>query len=232
MSRKALVVGASGGSGRAIAERLANDGWDILAHGRDLKRPEETSAAIQRIGRACDAKTADLTSKQDIIALAGWACGHDDLSAVVFCAGGGKSVDTGPEAVSEWERTLAAILHAPMLLTALTIDRMKHTEGAYLYICGMYAKIGMPRMAAHCAGRHGLEGFAKAFFEEVRETGVSATLLHPGFVHSGFTDTNKLDPECMIAVEDIADMASLAINLPKRACVTEMIVRPQRSPYR
>ena len=96
----------------------------------------------------------------------------------------------------------------------------------------MYAKIGMAKMAAHCAARHGLEGFTKALFEEVREECVRVHLLHPGFVYSPLTNTEKLDPARMIQASDISNMIVMALTMPVHACVMEMIVRPQRSPYK
>jgi NAD(P)-dependent dehydrogenase (short-subunit alcohol dehydrogenase family) len=232
MAKRALVVGASGGIGRVIATRLARDGWTILAHGRNADALAATVEAVQEAGGIATTFQADITDMDQVAALAAWSCDEGALDAVIFSAGGGRSVETGPDAVPEWDRTLNATLHAPMRLTALTLTAVRAAQGAYLYICGMYAKMGVAKMAAHCAGRHGLEGFAKALFEEVREDGVRVTLLHPGFVYSGLTDTERLDPARMIQTSDMAEMAALAVTLPKNACVTEMTVRPQRSPYR
>lgn len=232
MAKQALVVGASGGIGRAISTRLGREGWKILAQGRKPVELSSTIDAVRQAGGDADSFQAELTDMGQIAALAEWACSQGPLDAVVYSAGGGRSVDTSPEAITEWDRTLNAILHAPMRLTALTLPAVRAAEGAYLYICGMYAKMGMARMAAHCAGRHGIEGFAKALFEEVREDGVRVTLLHPGFVFTGLTNTERLNPDRMIQTADIAEMAATAVSLPNNACVTEMIVRPQRSSYR
>jgi len=232
MTKQALVVGASGGIGRGIAERLAREGWRILAHGRRQDAVEATLDAIRSAGGAGSFHLAELTDPDAVTGLANWATGTGPLDAVIYAAGGGKSVDTGPECIPEWDRTLTAILHAPMRLTALTLPAVRSARGAYLYICGMYAKIGVARMAAHCAGRHGLEGFAKALFEAVREDGVRVSLIHPGFVNTALTASARLDPERMIQVSDIAEMAVLAVTLPDNACVVEMTVRPQCSPYR
>ncbi|MCB1486840.1 MAG: SDR family oxidoreductase [Bauldia sp.] len=232
MDRQALVVGASGGIGRGIAERLARDGWRILAHGRRPDALEATAEAVRSAGGSAVSHVAELTDTDQVAGLAEWAAGAGGLDAVIYAAGGGRSVETGPGCVAEWNRTLATILHAPMQLTALTLPAVRSARGAYLYVCGMYAKIGMARMAAHCAGRHGLEGFAKALFEEVREDGVRVSLIHPGFVNTALTVSDRLDPDRMIQVSDIAEMAALAVSLPDNACVVEMTVRPQRSPYR
>ena len=172
-----------------------------------------------------------MTVSADVDRIAETACAVPDFAAVVYCAGTGAAVASGPAALAEWERTLAALLHAPMRLTALTLPKMRQAGGAYLYLCGMFAKMGSPRKAAHCAARHGLEGFAKALFEEVREDGVRVTMLHPGFVNTSENDPAVLDGARMIQVEDIAQMTVLALNLPASACVSEMVVRPQRSPY-
>lgn len=232
MTKRALIVGASGGIGRGIATRLAEDGWRVLCHGRKRDALEETLRHVVAAGGEGAIFEADVTVDESLAALATWASNDGPLDAVIWSAGGGRSVSTGPECLDEWERTLAAILHGPMRLTAYTSPSVRKAQGAYLYVCGMYAKTGIAKMAAHCAARHGLEGFAKALFEEVREDGVRVTLLHPGFVYTALTNPEKLDPEKCIQVSDIAEMAALAVTLPANACVTEMIVRPQRSPYR
>ncbi|WP_259781561.1 SDR family oxidoreductase [Aestuariispira ectoiniformans] len=232
MEKRALVVGASGSIGRAIASRLAADGWSILAHGRDEKEITRTLETVRKQGGDGDYHLAELTDMDQVADLAEWAGSKGPLDAVIYSAGGGRSTAIGAESFDEWDRTLNAILHAPMRLTALTLPFVRQAQGGYLYICGMYAKMGIAKMAAHCAGRHGLEGFAKSLFEEVREDGVRVTLIHPGFVYSRLSNTETLDPDRMIHVDNIADMAALAVTLPGNACVTEMTVRPQRSPYR
>lgn len=232
MTKSVLIVGASGGIGRGIAVRLAGEGWSIRAHGRNLDALQETLAEVDAAGGAGDSFQAELTDPEQVDALADWAVRDGRLDAVVWTAAGGRSVPTARESFEEWDRTLAGILHAPMRLTALTLPAVRAAQGAYLYLCGIYAKMGVAKMAAHCAGRHGLEGFAKALFEEVREDGVRVTLLHPGFVNTPMTNPDRLDPAKCIQVADVAEMAALAVTLPNSACVTEMTVRPQRSPYR
>jgi len=232
MAKRALIVGASGGIGRAIAERLAGIGWHILAHGRQSEALGKTLQMVRAAGSDGQTQTAELADPAAIDALAAWAVRQGPLDPVIWFAGGGRSVDTGPEDLREWDRTFATGLRAPMRLTALTIDAVREARGAYLYICGAYAKIGVARMAAHCAARHGLEGFAKALFEEVREAGVRVGLLHPGFVATGLINSERVDPARCIQPSDIAEMAALAVTLPPNACVTEMSVRPQCSPYR
>lgn len=86
-------------------------------------------------------------------------------------------------------------------------------------------------MGASLAVRHAHAGFARALFEDVREDGVRVTLMHPGFVNMPPVKTDGLDRTLMIQIEDISEMITTAVSLPNTACVTEMKLRPQRSPY-
>ena len=80
------------------------------------------------------------------------------------------------------------------------------------------------------AAKHGIEGFASALFEEVRELGVRVVRVHPGDVNTDMTAGRDLDPTKMIQPSDVADLVLTAIRIPPSACVVEMIVRPQRTP--
>ena len=91
--------------------------------------------------------------------------------------------------------------------------------------------LGWQNHAIHCALRHAQAGFAKALFEDVREDGVRVTLVHPGFVNTPLVNDAGIDRSRMIQVTDISDLIATAVTLPNTACVTELTIRPQRSPY-
>lgn len=70
VKRVAVVTGASGGIGRAVAERLANDGMSVVAHyAGNLARAEETVRAITQAGGAATAIRADVAEERDVEAL-------------------------------------------------------------------------------------------------------------------------------------------------------------------
>ena len=75
------------------------------------------------------------------------------------------------------------------------------------------------------------DGFAEALFEEVREDGVRVVRVHPGFVNTEMVGGRGLDTTKMIQPEDVAELVHTAVHLPPTACVVEMVVRPQRTPY-
>jgi NADP-dependent 3-hydroxy acid dehydrogenase YdfG len=232
MTKTALITGASSGIGRGAAIRLARKGWRILAHGRREEALAETLAAIQAAGGEGKSFTAEFSDMEQVAALSAWASSGGRLDAVIHCAGSYSSDPIAPESFTRWDQIIDEIIRGTMRLTALTLPAVTAAEGSYLYICGPSSWTGMKGASGYCVARHAQAGFARALFEDVRETGVRVTLLHPGFVNTSLVNTDRVDPARMIQVEDISEMIALAVTLPNTACVTEMTVRPQRSPYR
>lgn len=231
MTKRALITGASSGIGRGIALRLAQDGWHIVAQGRREDALAETLARIEAAGGSGETVIAEMGDMDQITALAGRAMAGGSLDAMVHCAAKFTYGEVSTERFDDWDRSIDDVLRATIRLTAHVLPAIKAAQGAYVYICGPTSWTGWKRHAIHCALRHAQLGFAKALFEDVREDGVRVTVLHPGFVDTEGTTDDRLLRDRMIQVTDLAEMAATAIALPNTACVTEMTLRPQRSPY-
>lgn len=232
MTKTALITGASGGIGRGIAIRLAREGWRILAQGRRRDALDETVEQVRSAGGAGAACAAELSDMAEVARLADWANGHGALDAVIQAAGGGAATPVAPESFADWDRILDLILRGPMRLTALTLSRVAEAEGCFVFIAGIYAKQGVATRSGYSAARHGVKGFAEALFEDVRERGIGVSVIYPGFVNTALVNPERLDPDRMIQVADIAEAVATAVMLPKTSCMVEMTVRPQRTPYR
>ena len=94
-------------------------------------------------------------------------------------------------------------------------------------IAGAYSGGGM-----HLAATHGLEGYGKAMFEDVREFGTKVCTIRPGFVKTSMSQSERLNSELMIQPEDIARTVLFVLTMPGTACPTDIEIRPQRSPYK
>jgi 3-oxoacyl-[acyl-carrier protein] reductase len=229
-TRTALITGASRGIGRTIALRLAEAGFTIRAHGRDEQALDETCRLVHDTGGSAHAFPADLTDTAAIERLAEWAT-TDGCDVVVHNAGIGGSGRVAEADFARWDRILDVDLRAPMRLTALTLQHVAKRSGAYVFIGSISAKMGMAGSGAYCAAKHGIDGFAEALFEEVREDGVRVVRIHPGYVNTEMVGGRALDTTKMIQSEDVAALVQAAVELPPTACVVEMVVRPQRTPY-
>lgn len=232
MTQTALITGASGGIGRSAATFLAAVGWRILAQGRREDALKQTITAVKEAGGDGDYFASEFGNMDQVAALCEWATIDGRLDAVIHCAGSYSSERIAPESFDEWDRIIDEIIRGTMRLTAHTLSAVQKAQGTYIFICGPSSWMGMKGSSGYCMARHAQAGFARALFEDVRETGVRVTLLHPGFVNTSLVNTDRIDPERMIQVADISKMIGMAVSMPATACVTEMTVRPQRSPYR
>ncbi|CTQ55209.1 putative oxidoreductase [Roseibium album] len=231
MRKTALVTGASSGIGRGTSIRLAAEGWHILAHGRNEGALKETLRLVEEAGGSGDSFSAEMGNMEDVAALANWATSYDRLDALVHCAAKFTYGTVSTERFDDWDRSIDQVLRATMRLTAHVLPAIEKSQGAYVYICGPTSWLGWKNHAVHCALRHAQAGFAKALFEDVREQGVRVTLVHPGFVNTPSVNDSKKDRSLMIQLSDISEMIATAISLPNTTCVTELTLRPQRSPY-
>ncbi|MCZ6837833.1 MAG: short-chain dehydrogenase, partial [Alphaproteobacteria bacterium] len=85
---------------------------------------------------------------------------------------------------------------------------------------------------AFLATSRGLDGYADAMFEDIREYGTKVCTIRPGFVNTPLVDSNRLDRSRMIQPEDIARTVLFVLKMPGSTCPTEITLRPQRPPYR
>ncbi len=231
MTRSALVTGASSGIGRGTALRLAQDGWHIFAQGRRPDALQDTVAMVEAAGGTATPVFCEMGDMEQVAAMVETASSRGALDAVVHCAAKFTYGPVSTERFEDWDRSINEVLRATIRLTAHALPAVTAAEGAFVYICGPTSWSGWKRHAIHCALRHAQLGFAKALFEDVREDGVRVCVVHPGFVNTPDATNPSLDRTKMIQVEDIAQMIASAIALPNTACVTELTMRPQRSPY-
>jgi 3-hydroxy acid dehydrogenase/malonic semialdehyde reductase len=231
MVKKALITGASSGIGRGTAIRLASEGWYILAHGRNEVALAETLEAVRAAGGEGDFFTAEMADMDAVENLANWATASGSLDAMVHCAAKFTYGRVSTDRFKDWDLVIDRVLRATIRLSAYTLPAIENAQGAYVYICGPTSWTGWKNHSIHAAVRHAQAGFARALFEDVRESGVRVSLVHPGFVNTPNVKSDDLNKTKMIQVEDIAEMIAAAINLPNTACVTEFTMRPQRSPY-
>ena len=226
-----LITGASSGIGRGTAIKLASEGWHILAHGRREDALLETLELVRDAGGTGDFFTAEMGDMAALADLANWTLTHNRLDAFVHCAAKFTYGEISTERFEDWDLSIDQVLRATIRLTAHVLPALKQTEGAFVYICGPTSWLGWKRHSIHCALRHAQVGFAKALFEEVREDGVRVTLVHPGFINTPSVNDVGKDRELMIQIDDISQLIATAISLPTTTCVTELTLRPQRSPY-
>jgi 3-oxoacyl-[acyl-carrier protein] reductase len=190
----AVVTGASGGIGRAIAVELARCGASIVAHGcRHVERAEQVAAEIRAIGRECIVQCADLAdaiSAEDFADAAwSWRQGVD-----IWVNSAGADVLTGQAADFSFEQKLAVLwqvdVRATMQLSRLIGERMKARERGSSVILN----IGWDQAEQGMAGESGelfaaVKGAVMAFTRSLAQSlapHVRVNCLAPGWIRTAW----------------------------------------------
>ena len=185
--RKALVTGASGGLGEAIAKALHGAGATVGLHGTRREKLEEVAASL---GDRVHVLPADLGSREDQVALAeaaDTALGGVDI--LVNNAGITKDGLFVRMSDEDWDRVIEVDLTSVFRLTrTLTHQMMRRRYGRIINITSIVGVTGNPGQANYCAAKAGMIGFSKSLAQEIASRNVTVNCIAPGFIQSAMTD--------------------------------------------
>ena len=189
--RRVLLTGATGGLGRAIATAIAGRGATLLLSSR--KQEELDRMVAELPGSGHEALVSDLADPDAARELAEGAGELDVLVANAGLPGTGRL-----EAFSstEIDRVIDVNLGAPIHAThALLPAMLERGSGHFVYVSSLAGKAPSPRSSMYNATKFGLRGFTLAFRQDLRGSGVSASLVLPGFIRdAGMFADAAMDP--------------------------------------
>jgi short-subunit dehydrogenase len=220
--RTALLTGATGGLGRAIAAALAQRGASLALSGRKPEALEALAAELPGEGHRVVA--ADLAEPGAAEALAADAGEIDILVANAGLPGAGWLTDFSAEEVS---RALRVNLEAPILLgRALYPAMVERGRGQLVFVSSLAGKSASPRTSIYNATKFGLRGFALALRADLAPTGVGVSLVSPGFIRGAgmFADSGAKAPPGMGTArpEQVGDAVVKAVEANR----VEIVVAP------
>lgn len=234
MAKHAVVTGGGSGVGRAVAVRLASEGWRVAVIGRRAAPLHETAAlakGAEVFVAPCDVADASAVAAVRDRILAAWG----SVEAVVAAAGTNVA-----------RRALAEV----------SVEDFAHIVGVNLMGFFNVAHAFLPSMLAHGAGtivpiisdaglianakgggsyaasKFGANGLSEAINAELRGEGIRCCAIFPGDIDTALLDKRPVPPgpearARMLQPEDVAECVMLAINLPPRAIVEKLLVRPR-----
>ena len=229
---RALVLGASGGMGRAIAVELNRHGVTCGLVGRSREKLEAVASECPAGGPPSEIIQLDLadrssiegTIKQAIKRLGG-------LDFLIDCAGIHVSAKVQEADLDRWDEVFDTNFRNIMHVVRHALQAINESgHGAVIAVGSITSAYSGAAM--HLAGKRALTGFCEALFEDVREFGTKVCVIQPGFVNTSMARSERLDESKMIQPEDIARAVLFVLTMPATACPTEITIRPQRSPYR
>ena len=213
--RTALVPGASSGIGRALAERLASRGTEVVIVARRVELLDEVKRSIEQKGgktRVIAADLCDLKQAVDAVDRARDLVG--DLDLVVANAGGGAMI---PIDRLSWSTAMPIlqlnVMAAIATLTSALPQMLKRGVGHLVGVSSLAAMRGLPESAVYCASKAALSMFLEGLRLDLRGSDIAVTDLRPGFVQ---TPPERSGLPMMMSVETCVDRMVKAID-QKRA---------------
>ena len=185
--KTALITGASGGIGSAIAKNLSQQGAHVVLHGTRAGRLEELASEIGSNVSVVTANLSDRAAVGSLVAEAAKATGAIDI--LVNNAGITRDNLFMRMKDEEWDDVLEVNLTSSMLLCRSAIRAMmKARWGRIISISSIVGVTGNPGQTNYAASKAGMIGFSKSLAAEVASRGITVNIAAPGFIETPMTD--------------------------------------------
>jgi NAD(P)-dependent dehydrogenase (short-subunit alcohol dehydrogenase family) len=178
----ALVTGATGGLGRAIAVHLARDGAEVIVQGRNIQRGQQTVDAITGEGGTARFVAADVSDPAAITQLADEV---GDIDILVNNAGFSVWGATPEVGVEDFDGMFGANVRGPYYLVAAFVPGMvQRGAGSIINIGSMAGSVGLPGGAAYGATKAALGALTRSWAAEYSASGVRVNTVAPGPIYT------------------------------------------------
>lgn len=232
VEKRALVVGAAGGIGRAVVATLARDGYTVAALDKLEARPPGSSFAI-----ACDIGDANACAT----AVDEAARHLGGLDAFVHAAGitrDGVSWKLPPE---DWEAVLSINLHSAFHLCRAAVPHLRAADGgSVVLVSSINGERGKFGLTAYAASKAGLNGFAKSLARETGRFAIRVNAVAPGMIRTPMSDVlpaavrdAAIAESCLGFLGEPQDVAELIgfLASPAARYITGQVIRVDGGQY-
>lgn len=239
MIKTAVVTGAGSGVGQSIAIKLSRLGWNVVIVGRRAEALQETVAlagtGAPGAGRlvACP---CDVGDAEAVKAMASRVLKEFPEVDVLVNAAGTNAPRRALEVLSleDYHAMMNANLNGAYYCVQAFLPGMRaRGAGTIINIVSDAGKQASPKAGpAYVMSKFGMAGLTQAINAEERTRGIRACAIFPGDINTPLLDKRPSPPPPeararMMQAEDVADCALFCLQLPDRAIVEELIVRPR-----
>jgi len=227
-----VITGASRGIGAELARQLAGQGARLALAARDSAALDALAAECRRIGAEVEVLRTDVALESDCRQLIEWTVARfGRLDTLINNAG-----------ATMWARVdeirdlgmLARIMQVNYMgavyCTAYALPHLKAARGRIVGIASLTGLTGVPTRSGYAASKHAMRGFFDSLRIELEGSGVTVTMIYPGFVSTGIRENatgpdgkpiriDPLDPAKVMSVAECARQILVAVHRRSRDLV-------------
>lgn len=221
MSRCAVILGAGQGMGRAVALRLARDGYAVHLLGRTAGKLAEVAAEIAGEVRVHPLDAGDLEQVKRVVAEL-----PETVDVFVHCAGQSLMKSLSETTIEDWDEVIRVNLTSAYLTTRALLERLlRSANPTVAYVVSKVALRGYP-VVAYTAAKTGLLGFARALEAEQRGR-LRVGAICPGPVDTPMraAATPDMPRELIMDAGAVAQTVSYLAGLPAGVTTGELLVQ-------
>ncbi|WP_434683575.1 SDR family oxidoreductase [Pseudanabaena minima] len=227
-----VVVGATGGIGLAIVQKLAASGAKLVLVARNVAKLEEL---VNNLEDDHDieaiAVPTDITKYEQVEGMVQQAIAQfGQIDVLVNAAGAGVMKQFLRIEPQELDQMLDLNLKGNFYTSQAVANVMKDRKvGHICNVIGILGKHPMAMASAYCASKFGAIGFSKCMADEVRRLGIKVTLFYFGGIDSPFWDnvSLKVDRSKMLTTETAANAIMFALSADPQAVPMEINIQPE-----
>jgi short-subunit dehydrogenase len=186
-----LITGASSGIGAALAREFARDGWSVALVARRLEKLEVLAASIRAAGGKASVHRGDVTVDGSLAEVVQELERQGITPRIVVANAGfgvvGKAQDL---AVDDYHRQFDTNVFGVVRTLHETLPALKQSRGRFVIMGSVAGHLSGPGSSAYTMSKFAVRALAEALHSDLRDAGVSCTLISPGFVDS---DIRRVD---------------------------------------
>jgi short-subunit dehydrogenase len=225
IKRTVLVTGASSGIGRAVAQRLLQQGHIVIGVSRDCRkftRQMDNFSAVQLDLSQLNELPQRIQQLQQAF---------PNINAVVFCAGIGRFGSLEEFSYLQIEALMNLNFTSQVYLTKALLPALKSKANSDLIYIGSEAALkGSRKGSIYCASKFALRGFTQALREECGKSNVRVCLINPGMVKTAFFESLTFEPgdhdSNSISPEDVSTAVSYVLESRYQIVIDEINLSP------
>lgn len=235
MSKVAVVTGAGSGVGRATAIKLAQQGWSVVLIGR-TEGTLRATAELTKNAAACVATPLTIGDLEATNKLAAQVLSRFGRVDLLVNAAGTNVPKRSLEVLSmpDYHAMMDSNLNGAFYLIQAFLPAMRQQKsGTIVNIVSDAGRQASPKAGpGYVISKFGMVGLTQAINAEERGHGIRACAILPGDIDTPLLEKRPAPPNSearakMLQPDDVADCVLLAVNLPDRAVIEELLLRPR-----